>query len=128
MARPKPCDAHAARLIQLVWDELTPEEARELEAHAAACDGCRAELTDIRALRRMVERLPQAMPEEGGTQILSATEREATGDDAAGAQEPDPEPRWRLRAMPFWGIRLIGYSAALILAAAAVMWMLAIQP
>jgi anti-sigma factor RsiW len=126
MTRPQPCDANAERLIQLVWDELAPEDARELEAHAGGCEGCRVELANIRALRRMVERLPQAMPHESGGRILSATEREARGGDHAEG-EAEAEQRWTLRAMPFWGVRAIGYSAAVIVAAAAVMWILAIQ-
>jgi anti-sigma factor RsiW len=126
MNRPQPCDAYAERLIQLVWDELEPPEASEVEAHASACGGCGGELAHIRALRRMVERLPQAMPHEGGGSILAATEREARGGDPE-EDEAEAEPRWSLRALPFWAVRAIGYSAALIVAAAAVMWILAIQ-
>ena len=39
-------------------DELAPAARREVEAHLAACAGCRAELDDIAAIRQAVRIMP----------------------------------------------------------------------
>ena len=52
------CRSVAPRLWGLLADELDPTEARAVDRHLAACGDCRAELTRIDALHRLLRGLP----------------------------------------------------------------------
>jgi hypothetical protein len=67
------------RLLDLAYGELSPREARAVEAHAASCGACGAELARIRGTRRIMASLPQEPAPEGGERILLAAAREAAG-------------------------------------------------
>lgn len=70
-------DAFADRLLDLAYGELPPREAREVEAHAAACAACAGELARIRGTRRVMGTLPEEPAPERGEGILLAAAREA---------------------------------------------------
>jgi anti-sigma factor RsiW len=65
------------RLLDLACGELSPGDAREVEAHVAACEGCRAELARMQATRRIMSSLPQVPAPDDGRAVLVAAAREA---------------------------------------------------
>lgn len=100
---------HAAELIALhVLDALDPGERRELEAHVATCDACRAEL---RALRPVADALLVAVPEREPAPGL----RGRVLDAALAARAPaGRRPPATLRAaLPAW----LAAAAAIVIAA-----------
>jgi hypothetical protein len=101
------------KLLDLAYGELSPAEAREVEAHAATCDACRAELAGMRETRALMAMLPAEPAPERGEAILVAAARQAA--DAA---------RDRRRILPRW---LWAGSAGAVAAAlvAVVSWQLA---
>jgi hypothetical protein len=68
------------RLLELAYGELSPREARELEAHAESCADCGAELGRIRATRRIMGALPDERAPDAGERILLAAAHEAVRD------------------------------------------------
>jgi hypothetical protein len=84
-------DAFHDRLLDLAYGELSPREAREVEAHSASCPECGAELARIRATRQTMAALPEEPAPDAGERILLAAAREA-----AGARRP-------ARLFPRWG-------------------------
>ncbi|HET8539487.1 MAG TPA: zf-HC2 domain-containing protein [Anaeromyxobacter sp.] len=85
-------DAFSDRLLDLAYGELSKREAREVEAHAASCEPCRAELARIRATRRVMATLPQEPAPERGERILIA----AAGEAAEARRPRRLVPRWLL--------------------------------
>jgi hypothetical protein len=83
-------DAFQDRLLDLAYGELSPREAREVEAHAASCPACRAELARIRETRRIMAALPDEPAPEAGERILLAAAREA----ARARRRAPLLPRW----------------------------------
>ena len=80
-------------LLDLALGLLEPAEARALEAHAAACVACRAELASLRRTHRLVAGLPPLEAPERGAAILLAAGRKAA--DLAAARSPRWwVPRW----------------------------------
>jgi hypothetical protein len=69
-------EAASGRLLELAYGELSPREAREVEAHATGCDACREELARIRETRALMALLPAEPPPEGGEGIVMAAARE----------------------------------------------------
>lgn len=65
------------RLLDLAYGELSPREAREVEAHAEGCEACRAELAAIRGTRQVMSALPVEPAPERGRAVLVAAAREA---------------------------------------------------
>ncbi len=55
------CDEHDERLDDLLDGILASEDARALEAHLAACPGCRQSLEARRTLARQVAQLPRSI-------------------------------------------------------------------
>jgi hypothetical protein len=97
------------RLLDLAYGELLPRDAREVEEHAASCEGCAAELARIRGTRRLMAALPVEPAPPQGERILVAAAREA-------ARRRPPRrlvPRWALAA---------AVAAASLAAVAAVSW------
>ena len=83
-------DAFQDRLLDLAYGELSPREAREVEAHAASCPACRAELARIRETRRIMAALPDEPAPEAGERLLLAAAREA----ARARRRAPLLPRW----------------------------------
>jgi hypothetical protein len=87
-------DAFAEKLLDLAYGELSPREAGKVEAHAASCEACRAELGRIRETRSLMARLPEDPAPEKGERILFAAAREA----AEGRVPRRRVPPWLWRA------------------------------
>jgi hypothetical protein len=94
------------RLLDLAYGELSPREAREVEAHAASCEACRAELARIQGTRRVMSALPVEPAPERGERVLVAAAREAAGR----RRERGPVPRW------LWRGALVALPVAAVLA------------
>lgn len=105
----------SGKLLELAYGELAEREARGVEAHAAGCHACRAELDRIRETRALMAQLPVEPPPEGGERILMAAAREV-----AEARRARPLfPRW------IWA----GSAGAVAAVAVAVVsWQLASAP
>jgi hypothetical protein len=109
-------DAFADRLLDLAYGELSPREAREVEAHAASCEACRAELGRLRETRRLMAALPPEEPSPDGERVLIAAARQAA------------EGRPPRRALAPWRWGALAAACAL-LAVGAVSWrILAMRP
>jgi hypothetical protein len=110
-------DAFADKLLDLAYGELSPREARKVEAHAASCDACRAELARIRETRSLMARLPEEPAPEKGERVLAAAAREA-----AERRAPPRRflPRWA------WGASVV--AASLVVVAAISYRMLELRP
>ncbi|MBI5069949.1 MAG: zf-HC2 domain-containing protein [Deltaproteobacteria bacterium] len=63
-------------LLDLAYGELSPAEARAVEAHLAGCEDCRAERDRIAATRQLMQGLGEEEP-PGGERILLAAARQA---------------------------------------------------
>ena len=88
-------------LLDLAYGELSPDEAREVERHAAECAACAAELEGLLATRRLAARLAdEPVPARGRAELLAA---------ARLAASPAPARR-RLRSRVY----AIAASAAVI--------------
>ena len=109
-------DAFADRLLDLAYGELSGREARDVEAHAAACEACRAELTRLRETRRIMSALPDEAPGPGGERILLAAAREA-----ADARAPR-------RRFPGWLLGATAAAFSLVAVAAVSYRILALRP
>ncbi len=65
-------------LLDMVYGELTPEEAREVERHAGECAACATELAGLREARRLAARLAdEPARDRGRDEILAAARRAA---------------------------------------------------
>ena len=63
-------------LLDLAYGELSPDEAREVERHAADCAPCAAELEGLLATRRLAARLADApVPARGRAELLALARR-----------------------------------------------------
>jgi len=63
-------------LLDLAYDELSPDEAREVERHTAECATCAAELESLLATRRLAARLAdEPVPARGRAELLAAARR-----------------------------------------------------
>jgi anti-sigma factor RsiW len=59
------CDTCQEQMSLWIDDQLTPNEIREIEAHAAACPSCRASLDTLRRLDRLLTSAPMVSPLPG---------------------------------------------------------------
>jgi Putative zinc-finger len=99
-------DAFAEKLLDLAYGELSPREAGKVEAHAATCEACRAELARIRETRSLMARLPAEPAPEKGERILFAAARQAAEERAS-----------RRRVPPWlWRSSLVAASLVLVVA------------
>jgi len=69
------CQTAHDKLIELVYDELSGEERRAVEAHAAGCDACREELDRLRFARSALSAHYAAEPEAGAFDVAAAEGR-----------------------------------------------------
>lgn len=104
------------RILDLAYGELSPREAGEVEAHAASCAECGAELARIRATRRLMAALPDERAPDRGERVLLAAARE----EVRGRAPVRSWSRW------MWSTSVV---AALLLAVGAVSYrLLAMRP
>jgi hypothetical protein len=99
-------ETFAEKLLDLAYGELPPREAGKVEAHAASCEVCRAELARIRETRSLMAGLPEEPAPERGQGILLA----------AACQEA--ERRTAKRRLPPWLLRTSLVAASLVAVAA----------
>jgi hypothetical protein len=71
-------DTFQESLLDLAYGELSPRQARKVEAHASQCASCRSELERIRETRRLASALGEERAPERGEAVLLAAAREAT--------------------------------------------------
>ncbi len=97
-------------LLDLALGLLEPEQARDLEAHAAGCAACRAELAALRQTRRLLADLPPVEAPGRGAPVLAAA-RQAAAQAGAGRRPRRAAPRW------LWGgaLGLAGAAALALL-------------
>ncbi|MBI3002693.1 MAG: zf-HC2 domain-containing protein [candidate division NC10 bacterium] len=75
------CEECRASLVDLVYEEASPEEERRLHAHLEGCEGCRRELETLRRVAGLLDRwqeiplpvhpAPVRMPEPGPSGVRS---------------------------------------------------------
>jgi negative regulator of sigma E activity len=106
-------DRASELLLELTFGDLAPGVAREVEAHAAGCDACRAELAALRGTRAVMAKLPAEPAPDAGMGIVLAAARQAA--DARAAKKRTLLPPW------LWA-GSIGAAAAVI---AVVSWQVA---
>jgi hypothetical protein len=70
-------EACRERLVDLLYGELSPRAAREVEAHLAGCDACRAERDGLAAARGAMRELPPPAPPARGDAVVLAAARRA---------------------------------------------------
>ena len=101
-------------LTDYILDELTPQEAREVEAHLATCETCR---TEVRALREtfvnLVETVPPVTPPPTAWSDIQA--RLNTEVSETDLSSPKPRRTWQVFALAaslfialgglFWGFQ-----------------------
>ena len=63
-------------LLDLAYGELSPDEAREVERHAAGCGSCAGQLEGLLATRRLAAQLAdEPVPARGRAELLAAARR-----------------------------------------------------
>jgi hypothetical protein len=106
-------DALRERLLDLACGELGGRAAQDVEAHAAACASCGAELARLRETLRLVADLPELAAPEGGEGLLLAAAREAV----RGRRPAWRLPRWALSSAAAAAIAVVGAVSYRILSA-----------
>ena len=101
------CETAKRRMIDLAYGELSPDEARQVEAHVAECGACRADWEDLAASCELIDRASErdspGRPQVDVLKLLAEARRR----DAARAR------RWRTAA---WS----AVAAAVVVAAAGI--------
>lgn len=102
----KPQNLHAQedRLLDFVYGELPPIEARAVESHLEGCARCTELLNDIRGVRTTMAALPMESAPDAGLESLLAYAQQAARNAAAG---PAPKPTWWRR----WLVPVVGVAA-----------------
>ncbi len=107
------CGHYEEALIEHGAGRLRGPTGRELEAHLAECDACRADLAVIRSVRRTAVRVPDGLEAR-----VRAAVRDATG--RAPTRQPvseGPSRVRRLRSRVDWRAWAVPLAAAAMLAA-----------
>jgi hypothetical protein len=105
------------KLLDLAYGELSPRDARRVEAHARECAACGAELARIRETRRAMSALPDAPAPDAGEAVLLAAARESARSRA--------RPR---RLLPAWTWGAAAAAVALLAVGAISYRILAMRP
>ncbi|WP_224360377.1 anti-sigma factor family protein [Hyalangium versicolor] len=102
----KPQNSHAQedRLLDFVYGELPPLEARAVESHLEGCTRCSELLADIRGVRTTMAQLPMEPAPDAGLESLLAYAQQAARNAAEG---PAPKPTWWRR----WLVPLTSVAA-----------------
>ncbi len=102
----KPQSAHTyeERLLDFVYGELSPSEARQVEEHVQECARCTEALDGIRGVRSTMSRLPLESAPDAGLDSLLAYAQQSARRAAAG---PAPVSRWWRR----WLVPVVSAAA-----------------
>jgi hypothetical protein len=103
----KPQSQHAQedRLLEFVYGELPPLEARAVESHVEGCTRCSELLNGIRGVRTTMKQLHTEPAPDAGLESLLAYAHQAARNAAAG-----PEPKttwWRRWLIPVFGVAAV---------------------
>jgi predicted anti-sigma-YlaC factor YlaD len=66
------CDTYQEQISLWLDDQLTEDEIRQIEAHAATCASCRAAMDTLRRLDRLLDATPMIAPVPGFTERVQA--------------------------------------------------------
>jgi predicted anti-sigma-YlaC factor YlaD len=66
------CDTYQEQMSLWIDGQLTEDEIRPIESHAAACANCRASLDGLRRLDRLLSAAPMTAPVSGFTERFQA--------------------------------------------------------
>jgi anti-sigma factor RsiW len=103
--KPQNLHAHEDRLLDFIYGELPPLEARAVESHVEGCARCSELLAGIRGVRTTMAQLPMEPAPEAGLESLLAYAQQAARNAAAG---PAPRPTWWRRwLMPAMGVAAV---------------------
>jgi hypothetical protein len=103
--KPQNLHAHEDRLLDFVYGELPPTEARAVESHVEGCARCSEMLAGIRGVRTTMAQLPMEPAPDAGLESLLAYAQQAARNAAAG---PAPKPTWWRRwLMPAMGVAAV---------------------
>jgi hypothetical protein len=102
--KPQSLHAHEDRLLDFVYGELPPQEARAVESHLEGCSRCSQLLDGIRGVRTTMAQLPMEPAPDAGLESLLAYAQQAARNTAAG---PAPKPTWWRR----WLVPVMGVAA-----------------
>lgn len=103
--KPQNLHAHEDRLLDFIYGELPPQEARAVESHVEGCDRCSELLAGIRGVRTTMAQLPMEPAPEAGLDSLLAYAQQAARNAAAG---PAPKSTWWRRwLMPAMGVAAV---------------------
>jgi len=103
--KPQTLHAHEDRLLDFVYGELPPLEARAVESHVEGCAKCSELLAGIRGVRTTMAQLPVEPAPDAGLESLLAYAQQAARNAAAG---PAPKPTWWRRwLMPAMGLAAV---------------------
>lgn len=103
--KPQNQHSHEDRLLDFVYGELPPLEARAVESHVEGCARCSELLAGIRGVRTTMAQLPMEPAPEAGLESLLAYAQQAARNAAAG---PAPKPTWWRRwLMPAMGVAAV---------------------
>ena len=105
-------DAWNDRLSEYLDGELTAAERGTLDAHLAACDGCRRDLEELRALTARARALPDSPPDADLWPGVAAR---------IGAGRSAPGPR-QARQFSFTLPQLVAAGLALMVLSGATVW------
>jgi hypothetical protein len=107
-------DELTARLSEYLDDELDDRERAELDAHLAACERCRADLGELRAVAARARALPDTPPVADLWQGVAAR---------IGARAVSFEPRKLPRRFAFTLPQLVAASLALMVLSGGMVWL-----
>jgi len=98
--------AHEDRLLDFVYGELPPLEARAVQSHLEGCTRCSELLAGISGVRTTMAQLPVEPAPDAGLESLLAYAQQAARNAAAG---PAPKPTWWRRwLVPAMGVTAVG--------------------
>jgi anti-sigma factor RsiW len=89
--KPQTLHAQEDRLLDFVYGELPPLEARAVETHLEGCPRCSELLAGIRGVRSTMSQLTLEPAPDAGLESLMAYAQQAARNAAAG---PAPQPTW----------------------------------
>ncbi|HYH99136.1 zf-HC2 domain-containing protein [Hyalangium sp.] len=103
--KPQTLHAHEDRLLDFVYGELPPLEARAVQSHVDGCPRCSELLAGMRGVRTTMAQLPMEPAPDAGLESLLAYANQAARNAAAG---PPPKPTWWRRwLMPAMGVTAV---------------------
>jgi TolA-binding protein len=90
------CATCEDRLIDLLYEELEPDQAEEARSHLAQCEACQSSYEGLADAHRLVEAMPmEPAPASAHHAIMAAARAKAAGEATAGAASRSQEDEHR---------------------------------